>query len=163
MSCSARARPSRAIRRTLLLSTLAGCAQQVLGPEIGWATLEVLARNGVETVVPEGQGCCGALAIHAGSAEPAKVLARRNPRAFPRGVDAIVTNAAGCGSRMHDCPLLFKGDPKAERAQNFSDLVVDVSVFLAALGQVAPPALAEPLMVAYHDACHLAHAQGVRS
>jgi glycolate oxidase iron-sulfur subunit len=153
--------PAHGLRRARV-ALLAGCAQQVLAPEIGWATLTVLARNGVETIVPSGQGCCGALAMHTGAAERAKTLARGNLRAFPDDVDAIVTNAAGCGSGMHDYPLLFKGERDAEAARTFSDRVVDVSVFLAALGPVAPPSLREPLVAAYDDACHLAHAQGVR-
>jgi glycolate oxidase iron-sulfur subunit len=153
--------PARGERRGRV-ALLAGCAQQVLAPEIGWATLEVLAYNGVETVVPRDQGCCGALAMHTGAAEHAKRLARRNLHAFPDDVDAIVTNAAGCGSGMHEYPLLFKGDTNATAARRFADRVVDVTVFLAALGPADPPPLPEPLTVAYHDACHLAHAQGVR-
>ncbi|MEA2212827.1 MAG: glycolate oxidase iron-sulfur subunit [Solirubrobacteraceae bacterium] len=163
-----RARPLPALypaqgHRRARVALIAGCAQQVLAPEIGWATLEVLARNGVETVVPSGQGCCGALAMHTGAAEEAKALARRNLQAFPGDIDAIVTNAAGCGSGMHEYSLLFKADPEADVARAFSDRVVDISTFLAALGPVAPPPLSEPVVVAYHDACHLAHAQGVRS
>jgi glycolate oxidase iron-sulfur subunit len=137
----------------------------VLAPDINAATIRVLARNGVEVVIPTAQGCCGALAMHTGASERAKPLARRNLEAFPGDVDAIVTNAAGCGSGMHEYPLLFKGQPEHEAAQAFADRVVDVSVFLEALGPVpgaAAPALAAPTKVAYHDACHLAHAQGVR-
>ena len=145
------------------VALLAGCAQQVLAPDINSATLRVLARNGVETVIPQGQGCCGALALHTGAADRAKPLARRNLEAFA-GVDAIVTNAAGCGSGMKEYGLLFKGEPEHAAAQAFADRVVDVSVFLEALGlREAPPALSRALPVAYHDACHLAHAQGVRS
>jgi glycolate oxidase iron-sulfur subunit len=150
-------------RRRARVALLAGCAQQVLAPQIGWATLAVLARNGVETVVPPAQGCCGALAMHTGASEPAKGLARRNLQAFPDDVDAIVTNAAGCGSCMHDYPLLFKGEPEAEAAHTFSKRAVDVSVFLAALGPAPPPPQPDPLVVCYQDACHLAHAQGVRA
>jgi glycolate oxidase iron-sulfur subunit len=163
-----RARPLPALYpaqgpRRARVALLAGCAQQVLAPEIGWATLAVLARNGVETIVPSGQGCCGALAMHTGAAAQAQTLARRNLRAFPDDVDAIVTNAAGCGSGMHDYPLLFKGEPDEDAARAFSQRVLDISVFLTKLGPVPPPPLREPLLVAYHDACHLAHAQGVRS
>jgi glycolate oxidase iron-sulfur subunit len=134
----------------------------VLDPAIGWATLNVLAANGVETVIPRAQGCCGALAMHAGASELAKPHARRNLAAFGDDVDAIVTNAAGCGSGMHEYPLLFAGAPEAERAQAFAERVVDVSVFLARLGLVTPPPLERPLTVAYQDPCHLAHAQGIR-
>ena len=149
--------------RRARVALLAGCAQQVLAPDINSATLRVLARNGVETVIPPGQGCCGALGMHTGAADQAKPMARRNLEAFA-GVDAIVTNAAGCGSGMKEYGLLFKGAPEHDAAQAFADRVVDVSVFLDALGlRQAPAALARPVKVAYHDACHLAHAQGVRS
>jgi glycolate oxidase iron-sulfur subunit len=101
--------------------------------------------------------------MHAGEARLAKPHARRNLAAFPDDVDAIVTNAAGCGSGMHEYPLLLAGEPDEERARAFAERVMDVSVFLARLGAVAPPALERPLTVAFQDACHLAHAQGVRS
>ena len=154
--------PAEGARRARV-ALLAGCAQQVLEPDIGWATLRVLARNGVETVIPRGQGCCGALAMHTGASKQAKPLARRNLAAFPADVDAVVTNAAGCGSGMREYGLLLKGTPEQEAAERFADRVVDVSTFLDGLGlAVTPPALPEPTKVAYHDACHLAHAQGVR-
>ena len=150
--------------RRARVALLAGCAQQVLAPDINWATLRVLARNGVETVIPPSQGCCGALAMHTGAAEQAKPLARRNLRAFDVGaIDAIVTNAAGCGSGMREYPLLFKGDAEHERAQRFAGQVIDVAAFLDELGlRETPTPLSAPIDVAYHDACHLAHAQGVR-
>jgi glycolate oxidase iron-sulfur subunit len=144
------------------VALLAGCAQQVLRPRIGLDTLEVLAANGVEVVVPPEQGCCGALSMHSGAGTQARTLAERNLTAFPADVDAIVSNAAGCGSGMREYPLLFAGTEHAEAAQAFAERVVDVSVFLSSLGPIAPPPLAEPLRIAYHDACHLAHAQGVR-
>jgi glycolate oxidase iron-sulfur subunit len=133
----------------------------VLDPDIGWATLRVLARNGVETVVPRGQGCCGALAMHGGRAEQARRLARRNLAAFTRDVDAVITNAAGCGSGMREYGLLFAGEADEEAARALAERVVDVSAFLDELGLTAPAA-GPPLRVAYHDACHLAHAQKVR-
>jgi glycolate oxidase iron-sulfur subunit len=146
------------------VALLAGCAQQVLAPDINWATLRVLAYNGVETVIPERQGCCGALAMHTGAAAQAKPMARRNMKAFPADVDAVVTNAAGCGSGMKEYGLLFQGEPEHEAAQDLANRVVDVTVFLEALELSAvPPPAPSPLAVAYHDACHLAHAQGVRS
>lgn len=145
------------------VSLLAGCAQQLLAPDINWATLRVLARNGVEVTIPPAQGCCGALSLHTGAADQARTLARRNLKAFGADVDAIVTNAAGCGSGTKEYGLLFAGTPEEDEARAFADRVVDVSVFLAELGlREPPPALDAPLSVAYHDACHLAHAQGVR-
>jgi glycolate oxidase iron-sulfur subunit len=143
------------------VALLAGCVQQVLAPQINWATLRVLARNGVETLIPRGQGCCGSLSLHIGEAEQAQTLARRNLAAFPSDVDAIITNAAGCGSGMHEYPLLFAGKADLPRADDFSRRVRDITVFLAELGLAPPDGLPEPITVAYHDACHLAHAQGV--
>jgi len=154
--------PAQGERRARV-ALLAGCAQQVLDPDINWATLRVLARNGVETVIPPEQGCCGALALHTGAADTARALARRNLAAFGTGIDAILTNAAGCGSGMREYGPLFAGEPDHDAAQAVSERTVDVSVFLAGLGlRESPPALAAPLTIAYQDACHLAHAQGVR-
>lgn len=154
--------PAQAPRRARV-ALLAGCVQTVLAPEINWATLRVLARNGVEVVVPPGQACCGALSMHTGQAAQARALAARNLPLFANGdVDAVVTNAAGCGSGMHEYPLLFAGTPQAEAAARLAERVQDVSVFLDALGLREPaPVLPAPTRVAYHDACHLAHAQGV--
>jgi glycolate oxidase iron-sulfur subunit len=154
--------PAQGERRARV-ALLAGCAQQVLSPGIGWATLRVLARNGIETVIPQGQGCCGALSMHTGAGEQAKRLARRNLSAFPDDVDAIITNAAGCGSGMKEYELLFAGEPEHERAADFAAKVTDVTVFLHELGIVDVPAVDAELTVAYHDACHLAHAQKVRN
>ncbi len=148
-------------QRRAKVALLAGCAQQVLAPDINWATLRVLAKNGVEVVIPKSQSCCGALAAHTGVATQAKIFARQNMKAFPKDVDAILTNAAGCGSGMHEYGLWLKGEPEEEEAKAFSKRVKDVSVFLAELGFYSPKPLRKPLKVAYHDACHLAHAQGV--
>jgi glycolate oxidase iron-sulfur subunit len=90
-------------------------------------------------------------------------LARKNLRAFPKDVDAILSNAAGCGSGMHEYGLWLLGKPDQAEAEAFSRRVRDVSVFLDELGLVKRPTLTKPMKVAYHDACHLAHAQGVRS
>lgn len=154
--------PAEGTRRARV-ALLAGCVQQVLAPEINWATVRVLARNGVEVVIPQGQGCCGALSMHNGEGNQAERLARHNLGIFDLDdVDAIVTNAAGCGSGMHEYPLLFAGSADEKRAEHFAAKVQDISVFLDKLGIEPPPALGAPLTVAYHDACHLAHAQGVR-
>lgn len=142
------------------VALLAGCAQQVLDPGINWATLRVLAENGVETVIPK-QGCCGALSAHTGANAQAKQFAKNNLNAFPDDVDAIITNAAGCGSGMHEYALWLAGEPEEAQARAFSKRVKDISVFLSELGIIPPNALNKPLRVAYHDACHLAHAQGV--
>jgi len=151
-------------RRRARVALLSGCVQQVLSPAINWATLRVLARNGVEVAVPAEQGCCGALALHNGDADQARRLAARNFKAIPDDVDAVITNAAGCGSGIREYPLLFRGDGMEDEAHCFSSRVKDVSVFLDELGlEVDPPPLSAVMKVAYHDACHLAHAQGIRS
>jgi glycolate oxidase iron-sulfur subunit len=132
-----------------------------LAPNINRATVDVLTRNGVEIVVPRGQGCCGALALHTGEASQARALARHNLVLFPNDVDAVVTNAAGCGSGMHEYTQLFAGTSLEETACTFAARVKDITVLLDELGLLPPPGLAVPLTVAYHDACHLAHAQRV--
>jgi glycolate oxidase iron-sulfur subunit len=144
----------------LRVALLAGCVQQVLDQEINWASLRVLARNGVEVVIPSGQVCCGAVLSHSGDMDGALRLARQNLVAFAGEYDAILTNAAGCGSGLKEYPALFSGQPEEESARRLAEQVVDISVFLAGLG-IAPPPLPRPLKAAYHDACHLAHAQGV--
>ncbi len=150
--------------RRARVALLAGCAQRVLEPDINWATLRVLAHNGVETVIPESQGCCGALAMHTGASDLALRAARRNLAAFPRDVDVVITNAAGCGSGMREYGVWFADAHDRAAAQEFADRVQDVSAFLAALGLSSRPrALGRDLKVAYQDACHLAHAQGVRA
>ena len=155
-------------RRRARVALLAGCVQQVLAPAINEAALRVLSYNGVEVWVPAGQGCCGALAMHTGFGEFARHLARRNLSAFsPDDVDAIITTAAGCGSAMKEYPLLFEGRPEQAAAAAFAAKVRDFSEFLEELGPL-PPGPVEweapgPLRVAYHDACHLAHGQGIRA
>ena len=154
--------PARGERRARV-ALLAGCAQQVLDPDINSATIEVLTRQGVEVIVPPTQGCCGGLAWHSGDLPAAQTFARRNLDAFPTDVDAILTNAAGCGSAMHEYHLILRGTPEQERAEKFRHCVLDVSVFLAQLGWREPPhATSRKLRIAYHDACHLSNAQNVR-
>jgi glycolate oxidase iron-sulfur subunit len=157
-----RVSPARGERRARV-ALLAGCAQQVLEPDINVATIDVLTRNGVEVLVPDGQGCCGGLAWHTGDLSTAQEFARNNLGAFPSDVDAIVTNAAGCGSAMHEYHLILRGTSDEARADDFRHRVVDVSVFLAKLGlREKPTGWTSPQTVAYHDACHLANAQNVR-
>jgi glycolate dehydrogenase iron-sulfur subunit len=149
------------------VALLAGCAQQVLAPEIGWAALRVLGSYGVEVVVPPDQGCCGALAMHAGEEKQARDLARTNLDAFPEDVDAVVTTAAGCGSGMREYGMLFRGAAEEAAATRLASRVIDVCEFLDrrvfdSHGPATLPPLPGAARVAYHDACHLAHGQGVR-
>lgn len=134
-------------RRRARVALHTGCVQHVLRPSINRATLRVLAANGVEIVVPREQGCCGALALHSGYESRGEALARHNARTFPSDLDAIVTNAAGCGSAMKE--------------HGYAAPVRDVAEFLDDLGLHTPLALTRPATVAYHDACHLAHGQGI--
>lgn len=143
------------------VALLAGCVQQVLDPHINWATVRILARNGVEVVIPKGQVCCGGLLLHTGDHQQARKLAQINLSAFPDDVDYILTNAAGCGSSMKEYPLLFKGLPQEEIANKFADKVRDISEYLAEIELLPTPPLARSMTAAYHDACHLVHAQGI--
>ena len=143
---------------------LAGCVQRVFFPGVNEATIRVLSAEGCEVVVPRVQGCCGALSMHAGRDDEAMRFGRSLIDAFENeGIDTIIVNAAGCGSHMKDLKRILGNDPQwAERAAAFSAKVRDVSEFLAALPSVATR---HPVKgrVAYHDACHLAHMQKIRS
>ena len=145
------------------VGVLSGCVQRVFFDPVNAATIRVLVAEGCDVVVPEEQGCCGALNFHAGREEGGLERARRLIDAFERaGVDTVVVNAAGCGSTLKEYGYLLRDDPRyAERAAAFSAMVRDVSEFLAELDPRAPRHPV-PLRVAYHDACHLAHAQGIR-
>jgi len=144
------------------VALLLGCAQQVLDPDINDATIEVLTRNGVEVVIPETQGCCGALSWHIGELTAAQKFAVKNLAAFPADIDAVITNAAGCGSGIHEYPLILKGTGAEAAAKAFAERTSDITVFLQKLGDLTPiPDPGKPLRIAYHDACHLANAQGV--
>ncbi len=153
--------PAKGVKRARV-ALLIGCVQKILWPEINWATIRVLAFNGVEIIIPEGQGCCGALALHSGELALARSQAIANIEAFPTEIDAIISNAAGCGSGMQEYPLIFKGTQHSEAATEFSGKVMDVSVFLSQFGVEPPQGLPRAINIAYHDACHLAHAQGVK-
>ena len=153
--------PARGTRRAVV-GMLLGCVQQVFFPQVNNATVRVLAAEGCDVIIPPGQGCCGALSLHGGRLTESARFARRTIEAFERaGVDAIIVNAAGCGSAMKDYADLLAGDPRwAGRAAAMAGKVRDFSEFLAGLG---PAAARHPLPVtaAYHDACHLAHAQRI--
>jgi glycolate oxidase iron-sulfur subunit len=143
---------------------LTGCVQRVLFSGVNAATARVLAAEGCEVIIPRAQGCCGALMVHAGLEEKALAFARKLIDVFERaGVDTIVINAAGCGSTMKEYGYLLRHDPQyAERAQAIAAKCKDISEVLADLEPRAPRHPL-PLRVAYHDACHLQHAQGVRT
>ena len=140
-----------------------GCVMSQLQGETNQATVRVLARNGCTVVSPPEQGCCGALHVHSGDRETARALARRNIDAFERlNLDAILVNAAGCGSTLKEYGQLLERDPDwSARAQRFADRVKDVSEFLAAIELNRDMGEVE-MRVTYQDPCHLVHGQGVR-
>jgi len=151
-------------KERLKVAMLTGCVQRLAFGHVNEATVRVLAAEGCQVTAPAAQGCCGALPLHAGHIEQARALARRTIEVFERSdVERIVVNAAGCGSAMKDYGELFAGDPAwAVRAHEFSAKVRDVSQVLAELGPQRAPRHPLKARVAYHDACHLAHGQGVR-
>lgn len=149
--------------RRYRVALLGGCIANVFFARLNDATVRVLTRNGCEVVVPDGQTCCGALHVHSGLREEARKLARRNIEALlDGGFDAIITNAAGCGSTLKEYGELLEEDPAfAQRAQRFSTLVKDVNEFLASIeldGRMG----SVRATVTYQDSCHLAHGQKVR-
>jgi glycolate oxidase iron-sulfur subunit len=146
------------------VAVLIGCIGSVAFAELNRATIRVLTRNGIEVHIPESQGCCGALHLHAGYLEQSRLQARRNIDAMLKPeFDAIVTNAAGCGSVMKEYASLLEHDPQyAERAQQFVAKVRDITEYLAQVGMVEPVHRLKA-RVTYQDPCHLAHAQGIRS
>ena len=150
--------------RRARVALLAGCAQQVLAPEINAATIRLLNRLGVEVVVRAGSGCCGALNHHMGQHAAAMELARSNIAAWSlEELDAVVINASGCGTVVKDYGFMFRSEPEPwpHRAEKVSALACDISEFLTRIGY-APTSEAPGLTVAYHAACSLQHGQNVR-
>ena len=141
-----------------------GCVQSAFFPDVNAATARILAAEGCDVVIPPAQGCCGALSEHSGRETEAVKFARDLLDSFEEAdVDYIIINSAGCGSTLKEYPRLLQDDPEyAERAQRFSERVRDISEILVELGPVAERHPL-PVEIAYHDACHLSHGQGIRS
>ena len=143
---------------------LLGCVQREFLSQVNAASVRVLAAEGCEVVAPQVQTCCGALLVHAGEEAAALDLAKKTIDAFERtNVEIIVTNAAGCGSNVKEYGYLLRDDPEyAQRARKFAAQCRDISEVLA---ELEPRGRRHPLKlrVAFHDSCHLQHAQGVRS
>lgn len=150
--------------RRLRVGLVTGCVQRAFFGEVNQATARVLSAEGCQVVAPREQGCCGALALHSGEPDQARAFARRLIAAFEQAqVDVVAVNAAGCGSAMKEYGHLLKDDAAwAARAAAFSARVKDVTEVLVSLGEPRAPRQPMPMRVAYHDACHLGHAQGVR-
>jgi glycolate oxidase iron-sulfur subunit len=155
--------PATGTRRARV-AFFAGCVAQVSFTELNEATIRVLQANGCEVVVPAAQLCCGALCVHAGVRDVAADLARANFTAFSdESLDAIITNAAGCGSTLKEYEQPFPAEtPEHAQAGQFRAKVRDVTEFLATLGLVAPMSNL-PLRVTYQDSCHLLHGQKISS
>lgn len=146
------------------------CVMDVMFPEVTREAVRLMVLGGARVTVPGAQGCCGALQAHAGLRREAVALARANVRAFAPETDTIVTHSAGCGAALREAGHLLQTDTAAAAAERFSERVRDVSEVLAQL-ELPPPetppagtaAASRRLRVAYHDPCHLAHAQKVRT
>jgi glycolate oxidase iron-sulfur subunit len=151
-------------KRRAVVGMLTGCVQSAFFPDVNAATARILAAEGCEVLIPRTQGCCGALSVHNGREPEAQRFARSLIDTFEgAGIDYFVVNAAGCGSSLKEYGDLLRDDPAyAERAAAFSAKVRDLSEVLVELGPVAQRHPL-PMTVAYHDACHLGHAQGVRA
>ena len=153
--------------RRARVAFFAGCVAQVTFAELNEATIRVLTANGCEVIVPKSQVCCGALAAHSGDRESARIVARRNLQAFSTAlatgeIDAIVTNAAGCGSTLKEYSHLFtENELEYEAAKQFESRVRDVTEFLAGIG-LTTALKPFPSRVTYQDSCHLLHGQKVR-
>jgi glycolate oxidase iron-sulfur subunit len=154
--------PAKGTRRARV-ALFAGCIASVAFSELNRSTIRVLQANGCEVVVPAEQVCCGALPAHAGVRDVARAVARANLWSFlPDDFDAIITNAAGCGSTLKEYGrLLDARDVTHDRAIAFGNKVRDVGEFLAELGLTAPMQPVS-LGVTYQDSCHLAHGQKIR-
>jgi glycolate oxidase iron-sulfur subunit len=146
------------------VAMMAGCIANISFARLNEATVRVLQKNGCEVVVPIGQTCCGALHVHAGIRDEARRLARQNIDAVvDGGFDAIITNAAGCGSTLKEYDELLEHDPEyAEKALRFKKLMKDVTEFLASIELNRDMAPLD-ITVTYQDSCHLAHGQKVRN
>lgn len=167
--------PAEGTRRARV-ALFTGCVADVMFSDVNWMTARVLQLNGCEVVVPKTQVCCGALHFHAGQDQPALAFARKNIKVFldhAGPLDAVIVNVAGCGSMLKEYDHLFghsastfaDGEEIADwpqRASRFSHKVRDIHEFLMELGPVAPLG-AVPLTATYHDACHLCHAQRIRT
>ncbi|HYR59554.1 MAG TPA: (Fe-S)-binding protein [Chthoniobacteraceae bacterium] len=159
--------------RRFRVGMLTGCVQDLAFPDVNRDTVDVLLRNGCEVVTPGWQHCCGSLHAHNGEIEWAREMARRNINAMERSagsletLDAIITNAAGCGSHLKHYDELLAHDPRyAARAAQWSAKLRDIHEWLIAIGLAAPPYQLstinyQPLSVTYHEACHLCHGQKI--
>jgi len=148
-------------KRRARVALFLGCVADVMFRHTHWATARVLQQNGCDVVIPQGQGCCGAIHFHAGASDPAREMADANLAALDyQGVDAVVVNVAGCGAMLKDYGHHWHDDKQQQRTA-FASKVKDINEFLDSLGLI-PPQGKMDFTATYHDACHLGHAQKVR-
>lgn len=145
--------------RRARVALFTGCVADAMFHHVHWATARVLQRNGCDVVIPKTQGCCGAIHYHSGAGTPALHMAEANAEAFPKDIDAVIVNVAGCGAMLKDYPHHWHDENSVARTE-FASKVRDVCEFLDQLGAIAPRG-AINAVCAYHDACHLRHAQQV--
>jgi glycolate oxidase iron-sulfur subunit len=145
------------------VALLTGCAQDLIFSDVNRDTAEVLARNGCEVITPPDQLCCGSLHAHNGEWELAQQLARKQIDQFPpEQFDALITNAAGCGSHLKHYAKLLADDPAyVKRAHLWDEKVKDIHEWLAHTGITPPTSPLPPQTVTYHEACHLCHGQKI--
>jgi glycolate dehydrogenase iron-sulfur subunit len=155
--------PAEGARR-YRVAFLGGCVANISFARLNEASVRVLRKNGCDVSIPAAQNCCGALHVHAGRREEARDLARRNIDALlAEDFDAIITNAAGCGSTLKEYAELLEHDAEyGEKSRRFSGLVKDINEWLAGM-ELRPGMRALPITVTYQDSCHLAHGQKIRS
>jgi glycolate oxidase iron-sulfur subunit len=150
--------------KTYRVALLTGCVQDLIYSNVNRDTADVLLANNCTVITPHAQGCCGSLHAHNGEYEMAKDYARALLDQFPQldSLDAIITNAAGCGSHLKHFDRLLKDDPKyAAKAKQWSEKVRDISEWLVEIDFRAPEKSATTARVTYHDACHLCHGQKI--
>jgi glycolate oxidase iron-sulfur subunit len=154
-------------RRRGRVALLAGCVQPVLRPGINAAAIRLLNRLGIEVVVPEGAGCCGALSHHMGFTEQSHKLAGANVAAWRRaeqagGIDAVIVTASGCGTTIKDYGFMFRGEAELkDAAAAISAKTRDITEYLAEIGGFAKSVTLPKLKVAYHSACSMQHGQKI--
>jgi glycolate oxidase iron-sulfur subunit len=147
-------------RRRARVAFFVGCVADAMFRHTHWATLRVLQQNGCDVLVPARQACCGAIHFHSGDSPGARALADANVAAFALDeVDAVIVNHAGCGAMLKEYGLHWHDD-RREARQRLAEKVRDINEFLDQLGPIAPAGRIDAVAT-YHDACHLAHAQGV--
>lgn len=143
------------------VAMLTGCIMDIMFSDINQSTINVLTKNGNDVSIPKNQTCCGALHVHAGDREMGRKLAKQNIEAF-KDAEKVITNAAGCGCMLKEYPELFREEPEwHEKAEEFAQKVEDISKYLYDTGYEKPKVELNT-RITYHDACHLAHGQGVR-